>query len=217
MGGLASGGCDRPVRKRRRLHACPAGTEGPRRPSSLPTVRTDPMPGPPEERLHAGTGAPHGDATGPVRKRQRLHAGLAGTESPRRPSPRPTVRTGPHRPDTRPAARRPGTSGPRHNARRPTFQHPACSNYTPARALGPPPDSRPPRRCRTSASAAGARHSTAARSRKTRCAPPSGGHPRRPHRHPSFHLPRTGPNISPPSRDAPRPDFRKIFAECASI
>lgn len=54
MGGLASGGCDRPVRKRRRLHACPAGTEGPRRPSSLPTVRTDPMPGPPEERLHAG-------------------------------------------------------------------------------------------------------------------------------------------------------------------
>lgn len=214
MGGLASGGCDRPVRKRRRLHACPAGREGPRRPSSLPTVRTDPMPGPPEERLHAGTGAPSG---GCDRPRSETAAAPCRPRRNRESTPALAAPNGPHRPDTRPAARRPGTSGPRHNARRPTFQHPACSNYTPARALGPPPDSRPPRRCRTSASAAGARHSTAARSRKTRCAPPSGGHPRRPHRHPSFHLPRTGPNISPPSRDAPRPDFRKIFAECASI
>ena len=163
MGGLASGGCDRPVRKRQRLHACPAGTEG-----------------------------------------------------PRRPSPRPTVRTGPHRPDTRPAARRPGTSGPRHNARRPTFQHPACSNYTPARALGPPPDSRPP---------GDAAHPL------PRPAPdtppqPVPGKLAAPHHREAIRAGRTGTHPStcpapartyPPSRDVPRPDFRKIFAECASI
>lgn len=99
MGGLASGGCDRPVRKRRRLHACPAGTEGPRRPSSLPTVRTDPMPGPPEERLHAGTGAPSG---GCDRPRSGTAAAPCRPRRNRESTPALAAPNGPHRPDTGP-------------------------------------------------------------------------------------------------------------------
>jgi len=167
MGGLASGGCDRP---RSETAAAPCR---------------------------------------PRRNRESTPA-LAAPNGPHRPAPAR------HRPDTRPAARRPGTSGPRHNARRPTFQHPACSNYTPARALGPPPDSRPPEmphiRFR-------GRRPTLHRSpfpenslrptigRPSAQAAPAPILPPAPHR----------PEHIPPSRDAPRPDFRKIFAECASI
>lgn len=139
-------------------------------------------------------GLASGGCDRPVRKRRRLHAGLAGTESPRRPSPRPTVRTGPT-PALLPDDPAPPVRGTTPDARH-SNTLPAPTTHRPEPSVRHPTAA--PRRCRTSASAAGARHSTAARSRKTRCAPPSGGHPRRPHRHPSFHLPRTGPNISPP-------------------
>ena len=53
------------------------------------------MPAPPEQELHAGTGAPHGDATGPSGDGGGSMPAPSGTGTPCRPSPLPTARTGP--------------------------------------------------------------------------------------------------------------------------
>lgn len=159
-----------------RPDAGPAGREAPRRNrGSVRGMRPAPfgngsgsMPASPEQRVHAG----------PRRAQRSAPARTGPTPALLPDDPAPPVR------GTTPDARHSNTlPAPTTHRPEPSVRHPTAA---------------PPRRCRTSASAVGARHSTAARSRKTRCAPPSGGHPRRPHRHPSFHLPRTGPNISPP-------------------
>lgn len=145
----------------------------------------------PEHGLRTGMRpAPFGNGSGsmPASPEQRVHAG------PRRAQRSAPARTGPT-PALLPDDPAPPVRGTTPDARH-SNTLPAPTTHRPEPSVRHPTAA--PRRCRTSASAAGARHSTAARSRKTRCAPPSGGHPRRPHRHPSFHLPRTGPNIYPP-------------------